>query len=89
MTSYPNSEANVKVEPRVWEPDYLDILIKLFANKFVTGDPNQFLLRVSKRKFFYSVFTCIFAGWGFSDFALDGHLALFAHVVRLPWWLGR
>ena len=62
MTSYPNSEANVKVEPRVWEPDYLDILIKLFANKFVTGDPNQFLLRVSKRKFFYSVFTCIFAG---------------------------
>ena len=38
MTSYPNSEANMKVEPRCWEPDYLDILIKLFANRFITGD---------------------------------------------------
>ena len=64
MTSYPNSEAKVKVEPRVWEPDYLDILIKLFANRFVTGDPNQFLLRVSKGKFFYSVFLfCLHICW--------------------------
>ena len=63
MTSYPNSEANVKVEPRCWEPDYLDILIILFANRFITGDcyHNQFL-RVSKERFFYSVFTFIFAG---------------------------